>query len=60
MPDHSTFLKARHGRFRDADPLRQVFETVVRRCMAEGLVGAEGFAVDASIIVAERGTLVKR
>ena len=46
VPDHSTFSKARHGRFRDADLLRHVFETVVRRCIAEGLVGGEGFAVD--------------
>ena len=53
VPDHSTFSKARHGRFRDADLLRQVFETVVRRCMSEGLVGGEGFAVDASIIAAD-------
>ncbi len=53
VPDHSTFSKARHGRFRDADLLRQVFETVVRRCMAEGLVGGEGFAVDASMVKAD-------
>jgi transposase len=53
VPDHSTFSKARHGRFRDADLLRQVFETVVRRCMAEGLVGGEGFAVDASLVKAD-------
>jgi transposase len=50
LPDHSTFSKNRHGRFRDSDLLRHLFETVVRRCMAEGLVGGEGFAVDASII----------
>lgn len=53
VPDHSTFSKARHGRFRNADLLRQVFETVVRRCMAEGLVGGEGFAVDASMVKAD-------
>ena len=53
VPDHSTFSKTRHGRFRDADLLRELFETVVRRCMAEGLVGGEGFAVDASMIVAD-------
>ena len=53
MPDHSTFSKNRHGRFRDSDLLRQVFETVVARCMAEGLVGGEGFAVDASVIAAD-------
>jgi transposase len=53
VPDHSTFSKTRHGRFRDADLLRELFETVVRRCMVEGLVGGEGFAVDASMIVAD-------
>ena len=53
VPDHSTFSKNRHGRFRDSDLLRQLFETVVRRCMAEGLVGGEGFAVDASLIAAD-------
>ena len=53
VPDHSTFSKARHGRFRDADLLRKVFETVVRRCMAEGLVGGEGVAVDGSLVTAD-------
>ncbi len=53
VPDHSTFSKNRHGRFRDCDLLRELFETVVRRCMAEGLVGGEGFAVDASLIKAD-------
>ena len=53
VPDHSTFSKNRHGRFRDSDLLRKVFETVVRRCMAEGLVGGDGFAVDASLITAD-------
>ncbi|WP_020187840.1 IS1182 family transposase [Methylopila sp. 73B] len=53
VPDHSTFSKNRHGRFRDSDLLRKLFETVVRRCMAEGLVGGDGFAVDASLIRAD-------
>ncbi|HEX8813001.1 MAG TPA: IS1182 family transposase [Terracidiphilus sp.] len=53
VPDHSTFSKNRHGRFRDSDLLREVFETTVRRCMAEGLVGGDGFAVDASMIKAD-------
>lgn len=53
VPDHSTFSKNRHGRFRESDLLRHVFETVVGRCMAEGLVGGEGFAVDASLIRAD-------
>src|SRR5215472_10749977 len=53
MPDHSTFSKNRHGHFRDSDLLRKVFETTVQRCMVEGLVGGEGFAVDASMIKAD-------
>jgi transposase len=53
IPDHSTFSKNRHGRFRDSDLLRRLFETVVARCIAEGLVGGERFAVDASIIRAD-------
>src|ERR1700720_2176871 len=53
VPDHSTFSKNRHGRFRPSDPLRKVFETTVERCIAEGLVGGEGFAVDASMIKAD-------
>jgi len=53
VPDHSTFSKNRHGRFRDSDLFRHVFESVLGRCMKEGLVGGEGFAVDASIIKAD-------
>lgn len=53
VPDHSTFSKNRHGRFRQSETFRHVFETVLRRCMSEGLVGGEGFAMDASIIKAD-------
>ena len=52
VPDHSTFSVNRHGRFRDSDILRQVFEAVVRACMDAGLVKGEGFAVDASVLEA--------
>jgi len=53
VPDHSTFSLNRHGRFRDSALLRSVFEDVVRRCMAAGLVGGEGFAIDASVLEAD-------
>jgi transposase len=53
VPDHSTFSRNRHGRFRRSNLLRHLFEAVVRRCMDEGLVGGEGFAVDASLIQAD-------
>ncbi len=52
VPDHSTFSVNRHGRFRDSDILRHVFEAGVRACMDAGLVKGEGFAVDASVIEA--------
>ena len=53
IPDHSSFSKNRHGRFRESDVFRHVFEGVVQRCMTEGLVRGEGFAVDASIVKAD-------
>src|SRR5690606_23863570 len=52
VPNHSTFSKNRHGRFRESGLFRWVFEEVVRRCMAAGLIAGEGFAVDASVIKA--------
>jgi transposase len=53
VPDHSTFSKNRHGRFRESDAFRHLFESVLQRCMTEGLVRGEGFATDASIIKAD-------
>ena len=53
VPDHSTFSVNRHGRFRDSDLLRHVFEAVARACMDAGLVKGEGFAVDASVMEAD-------
>jgi transposase len=53
VPDHSAFSRARNERFRDSDIFRRVFEHVVETCIAAGLVGGEGFAVDASLIVAD-------
>ncbi len=52
VPDHSTFSKNRHGRFRESGVFRWLFDEVVRRCMAAGLVKGEGFAVDASLVAA--------
>lgn len=53
IPDHSAFSRARNERFRDSDIFRRVFERVVEACLAAGLVGGEGFAVDASLIAAD-------
>ena len=53
VPDHSAFSRARNERFRASDIFRSVFERVVCACIRAGLVGGEGFAVDASLIVAD-------
>lgn len=53
VPYDSSFSENQHGRFRDHDAFRQMFDSVLRRCMAEGLVRGEGFATDASIIKAD-------
>lgn len=53
VPDHSTFSKNRHGRYRDSGLFRRVFETVVQRCMEQGLVKGESFAIDASYVRAD-------
>jgi transposase len=53
IPDHSSFSKNRHGRFRGADLLRLAFDTVVKRRIEEELVKGEGFAIDASFIRAD-------
>lgn len=53
IPDHSTFSKNRHGRFRDSDVLRHVFEFVVAQCIKAGLASGKRYAADASIIAAD-------
>src|SRR5262249_25595484 len=53
IPDHSVFSRARHERFRESDALRKVFEGVVAKCIAAGLVGGEALSVDASLIKAD-------
>jgi transposase len=53
VPDHSAFCRARNERFGDSAIFRSVFERVVGACIGAGLVGGEGFAVDASLIQAD-------
>src|SRR5258707_14566239 len=52
-PFISAFSRARNERFREGDVFRRVFERVVEARIAAGLVGGEGFAVDASLIAAD-------
>lgn len=53
VPDHSTFSKNRHGRFRESELLRHLFKTTVARCIEEGLVSGQRMAIDASLIEAD-------
>jgi transposase len=53
VPERSSFSKTRHGRFRDSDAFRLVFESVLRTCLRAGLVSGETFATDASVIEAD-------
>jgi transposase len=60
IPDHSTFSKNRHGRFRGVGISVEVFEEIVRRCMKAGLVEGKCLTVDGTIVTAnaspQRGT----
>jgi hypothetical protein len=53
VPEHSSFSKNRHGRFRESEAFRQLFEMMLSQCIAQGLVAGEEFAVDASTIRAD-------
>jgi len=50
IPDHSTFSKNRHGRFRQSGVFREVFEEIVRRCLEAGLVEGQHLAVDGTMV----------
>lgn len=53
VPDHSTFSRNRHGRFRESDLFRTLFDEVLRRCLAGSLVCGEAFSVDGSLVAAD-------
>lgn len=53
VPNHSTFSKNRHGRFRECELLRHLFEKTVARCIEDGLVSGQRLAADASLIEGE-------
>jgi transposase len=52
IPDHSTFSKNRHGRFRDSGIFLEVFEEIVRRCLEAGLVEGKRLTVDGTAVTA--------
>jgi transposase len=53
LPDHSTLSKNRHGRFRQSGVFREVFEEIVRRCLAAGLVDGRALVVDGTFVAAD-------
>lgn len=55
IPDHSTFSKNRHGRFRDSSVFRDLFESIVQQCVNVGLVQRErnSRSVDGAAISAD-------
>ena len=62
IPDHSTFSKNRHGRFRQSGVFRKVFEEIVQRCLDAGLVEGRNLAVDGTLVGANasQGSRVPR
>ena len=52
IPHHSTFSKNRHGRFLESNLFQQLFEEIVDRCQAAGLVEGEHLSVDGSFLPA--------
>ena len=50
LPEHSTFSKNRHGRFRQSGVFRKVFEEIVRRCLEAGFVEGRNVAVDGTLV----------
>src|SRR5215467_7725316 len=52
IPHHSTFSKNRHGRFQESKLFAQMFEQIVRQCVAVGLVERKHLSVDGSFVEA--------
>src|SRR5215471_11033733 len=52
IPHHSTFSKNRHGRFQQSNLFQELFEEIVARCVAAGLVKGKHMSVDGSFIQA--------
>jgi transposase len=52
IPHHSTFSKNRHGRFQESNLFEELFEQIVRQCVAVGLVQGKHLSVDGSFVEA--------
>lgn len=56
IPDHSTFSKNRHGRFRESSVFRDLFEAIVQQCVTVGFGQGERLSVDGTVIAADAST----
>jgi transposase len=52
VPDHSTFSKNRHGRFKESRIYQQVFDQIVQQCIEKGLVSGKHLTVDSTLVKA--------
>jgi transposase len=52
IPDLSTLSKNRHGRFKGTSVFQEIFDEVVRQCMAAGLVAGKHISFDGTTIQA--------
>src|SRR5262245_55682027 len=52
VPDHSTFSKNRHGRFKESRIYQQIFDQIVQQCIQHGLVTGHHLTVDSTLVKA--------
>ncbi len=52
IPDHSTFSKNRHGRFKESGVFQEIFDEIVRQCISYSLVSGEHLTTDGSLVKA--------
>lgn len=52
IPDHSTLSKNRHGRFKGTPVFQEMFDEVVRQCIAAGLVAGRHLSFDGTPVQA--------
>jgi transposase len=52
IPDHSTFSKNRHGRFKQSGIYQQIFDQIVHQCIEKCLVKGDHLTVDSTLVKA--------
>ena len=52
VPDHSTFSKNRHGRFKQSGIYQVMFDEIVQQCIEKGLVSGKHLTVDSTLVKA--------